>query len=166
MEDLHYTSGDDVDTLVMVELLDEHDADIVARLNDLDLETASALLSQFPLDRAVEIFDRPELARAGDLILELPDEFAGQILKGMSADRAADILRQLDGPDRTILLARVDFETAQSLKLLLAYPEGTAGSIMTTEFVSVPTTYTVGETLKYIREVGHTRETVYAIYVL
>ncbi len=138
MEDIHYASGDDVDTLVMVELLDEHDADIVARLNEFDLETASALLSQFPLDRAVEIFDRPELARAGELILELPDEFAGQILKGMSADRAADILRQLDGPDRTILLARVDFETAQSLKLLLAYPEGTAGSIMTTEFVSVP----------------------------
>jgi magnesium transporter len=166
MEDIHYASGDDVDTLVMLELLDEHDADIVARLNDLDLETASALLSQFPLERAVEIFDRPELARAGELILELPDESAGQILKGMSADRAADILRQLDGPDRTILLARVDFETAQSLKLLLAYPEGTAGSIMTTEFVSVPATYTVGETLKHIREVGHTRETVYAIYVL
>ncbi|HVZ06040.1 magnesium transporter [Hyphomicrobium sp.] len=166
MEDIHYASGEDVDPILLVELLDEHDADIVEQLNQQDIETAAAILSQFPLERAVEIFDRPELARAGDLILDLPDDFAGHILKGMSADRAANVLRQLDGPDRTSLLARVDFETAQSLKLLLAYPEGTAGSIMTTEFVSVPATYTVAETLKHIRDVEHTRETVYAIYVL
>jgi magnesium transporter len=166
MEDIHYMSGDDVNPILLVELLDKHDADIIAQLNEQDLETAAAILSQFPLDRAVEIFDRPELARAGELILELPEDLGGRILKGMSADRAADVLRQLDGPDRTSLLARVDFETAQSLKLLLAYPEGTAGSMMTTEFVSVPSTYTVAETLKHIREVEHTRETVYAIYVL
>jgi magnesium transporter len=166
MKEVHYVSGDDVDPILLVELLDEHDADIVGQLNDQDVETAASILSQFPLERAVDIFDRPELSRAGDIILELPEDLAGRILKGMSADRAANMLRQLDGPDRTDLLARIDFETAQSLKLLLAYPEGTAGSIMTTEFVSVPSTYSVAETLKHIREVQHTRETVYAIYVL
>lgn len=166
MENIRNASGDDVDPIVLVELLEEHDADIVAQLNQQDLETAASILSQLPLDRVVEIFDRPELARAGDLILELPEGLAGQVLKGMSADRAADTLRQLDGPDRTKLLALLDFETAQSLKLLLAYPEGTVGSIMTTEFVSVPSTYTVADTLKLIREVEHTRETVYAIYVI
>ena len=101
MEDIHYMSGEDVDPILLVELLDEHDADIIAQLNERDLETAAAILSQFPLDRAVEIFDRPELARAGELILELPEELGGRVLKGMSADRAADVLRQLDGPDRT-----------------------------------------------------------------
>ena len=166
MENIRNASGDNVDPIVLVELLEEHDADIVAQLNQQDLETAASILSQLPLDRVVEIFDRPELARASDLILEFPEELAGQVLKGMSADRAADMLRQLDGPDRTKLLALLDFETAQSLKLLLAYPEGTVGSIMTTEFVSVPSTYTVADTLKLIREVEHTRETVYAIYVL
>src|SRR6478752_7607586 len=140
MENIRTASGEDVDPIVLVELLEEHDAVIVAQLNELDLETAGSILAELPLDRVVEIFDRPELARAGDLILELPEELAGQVLKGMSADRAADTLRQLDGQDRTKLLALLDFETAQSLKLLLAYPEGTAGSIMTTEFVSVPST--------------------------
>ncbi len=165
MENIRKASGDDVDPIVLVELLEEHDADIVAQLNDEDLETAASILAQLPLDRVVEIFDRPELSRASDLILELPEDFAGRVLTGMSADRAADLLRQLDGQDRTKLLALVDFETAQSLKLLLAYHEGTAGSIMTTEFVSVPSTFTVADTLKLIREVEHTRETVYAIYV-
>lgn len=165
MENIRNASGDDVDPIVLVELLEEHDADIVAQLNEEDLETAASILSQLPLDRVVEIFDRPELSRASDLILELPEDFTGHVLTGMSADRAADLLRQLDGPDRTKLLSLLDFETAQSLKLLLAYQEGTAGSIMTTEFVSVPSTFTVADTLRLIREVEHTRETVYAIYV-
>jgi len=143
-----------------------HIADIVTRINELEPEGAAALLAELPPDRVIEIFDRPELARAGDLMLDLPERISGYILKGMSADRAADTLRSLDGHDRTRLLARVDFETAMSLKLLLAYPEGTAGSLMTTEFVSVPATYTVAQTLAHIRTVEPTRETVYSILVL
>ncbi|MBS0232661.1 MAG: magnesium transporter [Proteobacteria bacterium] len=165
MENIRNASGTDADPIALVELLDEHDADIVAQLNEQDLETAASILAQLPLDRVVEIFDRPELSRASELILELPEDFAGKVLTGMSADRAVDLLRQLDGPEQTKLLALIDFETAQSLKLLLTYHEGTAGSIMTTEFVSVPSTFTVADTLRLIREVEHTRETVYAIYV-
>ena len=165
MEDIRLASGEGADPIALVELLEEHDADIVAQLNEQDVETAASIIAQLPIDRAVEIFDRPELSRAGDIILELPKDLSGRVLKGMSADRAADTLRQLDGEERTELLTHVDFETAQSLKLLLTYPEGTAGSIMTTEFVSVPSTFTVADTLRHIREVEHTRETVYAIYV-
>jgi magnesium transporter len=166
MEDIRNAAAATVDPTLLAELIDQHVADIVARLNEETLGTAVAILTQFPLERAVEVFDRPELGCAGELILELPDDLAGRVLKGMSADRATDTLRQLDGPDRTKLLTRVDFETAQSLKLLLTYPDGTAGSIMTTEFVSVPATYTAGETLRHIREVERDRETVYSIQVL
>ncbi|CAN1723922.1 Magnesium transporter MgtE [Hyphomicrobium sp. 1Nfss2.1] len=141
-------------------------ADIVAHLNEEDVESAAAVIAHLPLERAVDVLDRPELAEGGEILLELPGKLAGRILKGMSADRAADTLRQLDGYDRSKMLAEVDFETAMQLKLLLAYPEGTAGSLMTTEFASVPSTYTVAKTLDYIRAVQKTRETVYAILVL
>ena len=166
MEDIHTATVATVDPILFAEIADEHVADIIARLNELDLETTSSILAHLPIDRTIEIFDRPELHRAGELIHDLPEDLAGRILKGMSADRAADTLHQLDGPDRTKLLARVDFEIAQSLKLLLAYPEGTAGSLMTTEFVSVPSSYTVADTLRHIREVERSRETIYAIHVL
>lgn len=152
--------------VLAVQLAHEHAADIVDRLNREDLGTAALTLAHLPSERTIEVFDSPELARAGELIMELPEDLAGRVLKGMSADRAADTLHELDGADQIRLLTRLDFETAQSLKLLLAYPEGTAGSIMTTEFVSVPDTYTVAETLQHIREVERTRETVYAIHVL
>ncbi|HML43266.1 MAG: magnesium transporter [Hyphomicrobium zavarzinii] len=147
-------------------LRQEHVADSVAQINELGIETAAAQLADLPLDHVIEIFDRPELARAGELMLALPVDMSGAVLKGMSADRATDTLRELDGHDRMKLLTRVDFETAMSLKLLLAYPEGTAGSLMTTEFVSVPDTYTVAQTLAHIRAVESSRETVYAILVL
>ncbi|MFN4177662.1 magnesium transporter MgtE N-terminal domain-containing protein [Phenylobacterium sp.] len=166
MNDARNESVGSVDPILLAQIIDEHVADIIVRLNDEDVETASAVLSHLPLERAIEVFDRPELSRAGELLMSLPEGLAGRILKGMSADRAADTLRQLDGADRTALLTRVDFETAQSLKLLLSYPEGAAGSLMTTEFVSVPSTFTVAQTLQHIREVEHTRETVYAIHVL
>lgn len=166
MQDTHDPRIDVVDPILLAQLADEHAGDVVARLNGLDLDQVAGLLAHLPLDLAIEVFDRPELARAGDLIADLPDALAGRILKGMSADRAADTLRQLEGEDRTRLLARLDFETATALKLLLTYPAGTAGGIMTTEFVSVPATATVAQTLQHIREVERTRETVYAIYVL
>jgi magnesium transporter len=54
----------------------------------------------------------------------------------------------------------------ETLRSLLAYPQNSAGSIMTTEFVSVPANWSVEQTLEHIRRVEHTRETVYAIYVL
>ena len=155
-----------VDLALFVNLFDAHTADIVARINDEDAASAAALLARLPLERAIDVFDRPELTRAGDLLLDLPHERAGEILKGMADDRAADALRDLDGEDRSELLKRVDFDSAWPLKRLLAYREGTAGSLMSTEFVSVPQTYTVAETLRHIREVERTRETVYAIHVL
>jgi magnesium transporter len=155
-----------VDLTLFVDLLDAHAADIVTRLNEEDAETAAAVLAYLPVDRAIDVFDRAELLRAGDLLLEVPETRAGEILSGMADDRAADTLRSLDSEDRTELLRRVDFADAWPLKMLLAYPEGTAGSLMSTEFVSVPASYTVAETLRHIREVESSRETVYAIHVV
>jgi magnesium transporter len=154
------------DALLLAELVGEHVADIVARLNEEELERAADVLALLPFERAVEVFDRPELARVGELLLELPEDLAGHILTGMSADRAAAALRDLDGADRTLLLGRLDFETAAGLKQLLTFAPHTAGSLMTTEFVSVPTGYTVAETLEHLREVESTRETIYVINVL
>lgn len=166
MEDIRTAPEAAVDPALLADVFDAHTADIVARLNKEDTVTAAAVLAHIPVEHAIDVFDRPELDRAGELLLDLPKERAGEILKGMADDRAAAALRDLDSEDRAALLRRVAFDDAWPLKRLLAYREGTAGSIMSTEFVSVPATFTVGETLQYIREVERTRETVYAIHVL
>lgn len=79
---------------------------------------------------------------------------------------AADIVQQLEEPAKTELLAGLDDVSRGAIVGLLAYPENTAGAMMTTEFVSVPGNWTVEQTLQHIRKVERSRETVYAIYVL
>jgi len=84
----------------------------------------------------------------------------------MSADRAADALREIDPGVRAELLTGLDGETRAALERLLAYPEGCVGAMMTTEFVSVPSNWTVAEVLRHVRAVENTRETVYAVFVV
>ncbi|MER9138959.1 magnesium transporter [Mesorhizobium sp. M0830] len=147
-------------------LANDHVADIVEALNREPRETATELLCEVTFERLVEIFDQPELDGASELMEALPRAKAGRLLTAMSVDRAADILRELDEPARSELLGGLAPPLRATLLAILGYPEGSAASIMTTEFVSVPSNWTVGRTLDYIRKVERTRETVYAIYIV
>ena len=147
-------------------LADERAADIVEALNEQTPEAAAGVLQHLSPEKAVEVLDQPGLDYASEIIAELPRERAVPLLAGMSADRVADVFRDLEDPSRSDLLQRLDPETKTSLEALLAYPEDSAGSIMTTEFVSVPANWTIAQVLHHIRMVERTRETVYAIFVL
>jgi magnesium transporter len=147
-------------------LSDERPADVVELLNQHAPTFAAKVLEHFSPERAVDVLDQSGLDNAPEIIEALPRDRAVSLLTGMSGDRAADILRQLEKSKATDLLAQFDAETRTTLQRLLAYPEGSAGSIMTTEFVSVPSTWTIAEVLHHIRMVERTRETVYSIYVL
>ncbi|MFB9979186.1 magnesium transporter [Mesorhizobium kowhaii] len=147
-------------------LANDHVADIVEALNGEPRATATELLCEVTFERLVEIFDQPELDGAPELMEALPRAKAGKLLTAMSVDRAADILRELEEPARSELLGGLAPPLRATLLAILGYPEGSAASIMTTEFVSVPSDWTVGRTLDYIRKVERTRETVYAIYIV
>src|SRR6266852_45173 len=144
-------------------MIEERAPDIVEALNDMPSELAVAVLLHLPPDRAIEVLDQPGLEREPELVTLMPREAAAKLLAGVSADRLADIFRELKEPHCSELL---DPDTRVNIRRLLEYPKDTAGSIMTTEFASVPSTYTVQQTLDYIRHVESSRETVYAIYVL
>jgi magnesium transporter len=142
-------------------------ADIAEALVQLKPEAAAKVLAVLPFDLAVQVFDEPELERHRyEMIAGMDERVIGPLVDAMSADQQADLFRQLSEKDRSRLLKQLDTPTQQALRLLLEYPPETAGGIMTTEFVSMPTTWTVDQALRYIREVGGAKETVYAIYVL
>lgn len=147
-------------------LLGEHVADIVEHLNGFEEDVAAAVVGQLPIERAVEVLDQPELEDAAAIVAALPQERAATLITGMSADRGAAIFRDLEEPVHSQLLAALDPETRGALLKVLAYPHDTAGGIMTTEFVSVPASWTVAQVLQHVRVVERSRETVYAIYVL
>jgi magnesium transporter len=158
---------DRVDPAAMAVVLgDEMPADIAEALNGQLPQVSAAVLQNLPLDTAINVLDTPGLRDAGEIIEAIPRDRVVPMLTGMSADRATDVIRELDEPVRSDLYGRLDPETRASVGKLLNYPEESAGSLMTTEFVSVPATWTVAQTLEHIRRVERSRETVYSIFVL
>ena len=140
--------------------------DIVDVLNTLEAEEATDVVAALPRDKAVEVLDQPALEHGPAIIEGLPRDAAAAILALMSLDRVVDLFHDLDEPVRKELTALLAPEARQSVQELLAYPEDSAGAIMTTEFVSVPSTWSIAEVLHHIRMVERSRETVYAVYVM
>jgi len=141
-------------------------ADAIELINKLDFDEALLVLLQLPVDYTIELFDKPELQRAARFLETMPAERAVAILNGMSADEAADVFQEMEEQTRQRLFVQLQPVTRTELKSLTRYPEYSVGALMTTEFIAVPSTWSVQNTLDYIREVERTRETVYTAYVV
>src|SRR5258708_6488831 len=151
---------------LVANMIEERAPDIVEALKDMPSELAVGVLLHLPPDRAIEVLDQPGLEREPELVTLMPREAAAKLLAGVSADRVADIFRQVKEPHCSELLDLLDRDTRVNIRRLLEYPKDTAGSIMTTEFASVPSTYSARQTPDYILHVNSTREPAYPIYVL
>ena len=141
-------------------------ADIAEFLDTHDPKEAAAIVRHLPPEEAVKALDQPGIDNADEIVALLPRAVAASLLDAVSADRAADLFRVMAEPARSELLARIAPDVRDTVERLLHYPEASAGSIMTTEYVAVPSTWTIGQTLDHIRMVERTRETVYSVYVL
>jgi magnesium transporter len=91
---------------------------------------------------------------------------ATPLIEALSADQQVELFRELSNEARARLIHLLDAPTRDALQLLLRFPPHTAGGIMTTEFLGVPSTWTADQVKNHIREVAAAKETVYAIYVL
>lgn len=141
-------------------------ADIAEALNDLAPVISARVLAAMPFDVAVQVADQPELDGRADIFGELDTDTAAALIEAMSADEQADLFGEMAESERRRLTAALDPATRAALRMLLRYPEHTAGGIMTTELVSVRPTATVQEVLDHLEEVGPSKETIYAIYVV
>jgi magnesium transporter len=141
--------------------------DIAEALRELPPEAAAKVMAALPFELAVQVFDEPELTRHRCAIIQHIDQpHVGPLIEAMSADQQADLFREVPAETRPRLLSGVSDSTRAGLTRLLEYSPNTAGGIMTTEFVSIPSDWTVDQALRLISEVGGRKETVYAIYVV
>jgi magnesium transporter len=142
-------------------------ADIAEALRELPPPAAAKVMASIPFELAVQVFDEPELTGHRCAIIQrIEQRKVGPLIEAMSADQQADLFREVPLDERSRLLATLSEPTRAALKKLLQYPPETAGGIMTTEFVSVPSDWTVDQALRLISEVGGRKETVYAIYIV
>jgi len=141
-------------------------ADLAELLNQLTIVEAATVLSMLSIPRSVELCDQPTMRRRAAILEQLEPERVAEILSGLSADEATDIIQKMGVHQRHRILPKLSGEMQAELKELLQYPVHTAGGIMTTEFVQLDPSMTVGEALKHIRSVAREKESIYACYIL
>ncbi len=141
-------------------------ADIADLVNQLTRQEAAAVMSMLAVPRAVEVFDQPTLNRRSTILGQMDPGRAAQILEGLSSDERAEIVRGMGEVSRRRLLPKLSAEVRAEVERLLQYPPHSAGGIMTTEFVRLEPTWTVGDCLKHVRAVAREKESIYACYVM
>jgi magnesium transporter len=147
-------------------LLELPDPDIADVLNQLSVVEAAHTLKHLPRPLAVQLCDHPELRRRAMILEQFEPEQAAQIIEGLSSDERTYVLRKMSPHECHRLLPKLSNNVRGDAEHLLQYPPGSAGGIMTTEFVSLEPSMTVGSAIEHIRKVAADSESIYACYVL
>ena len=144
---------------------DMNDADIADALEQLEPEARVVLFRALSRDMAAEVFAHliPDTKEA--LVSQLTAPELGSIVDELFLDDAADLAEELPADVVNRILANASPETRRGINQLLQYQEDSAGSIMTTEYISLRPDMNVEESFRHIREVGTDKETLYTCYV-
>ena len=147
--------------------LDElHPADVADILEQLDPQQRANVFKHLDESQATEAISEMEDEYQADFIEDLDDAKAANVLGNMDPDDAVDIVRDLSYEKAEALLRLMGVEDAAEIRRLLGYKDGTAGGMMTTQFVAVPESFTVRETIEVLRELPEEHPTVHYVYVL
>jgi magnesium transporter len=119
-----------------------------------------------PVERQAEIFPYYPLPRQVELVKAADRAHLGPLLEWMAADNRDDLLRELDPEFVEEILPLVAKAERHDIRMLLSCPEGSAGSLMTTEYASLPADITAGEAIARLRMQAPDSESIYYIYVL
>ncbi len=132
----------------------------------LDQELRNRLYTYLSPKETSDFFESMDLTEQKELISEMEPIYAAEMLASMYVDNAVDILNELDKQQIASYLAMMDQDIAAEIKQVLHYEEKTAGSLMTTEFVSIEAHQTVSEAMEILRNEAPTAETIYYIFVI
>ncbi len=153
-------------TRLRQKLSELNDADIAAVMEELEEEEMLKVFRILPKDMAADVFSYLEVENQQTIITSLSDKEAANIIDNLMADDATDLLEEMPANVVKKLLANASPDTRRDINHLLRYPEDSAGSIMTVEYVDLKENLTVAEAIDRIRKVGLDSETINICYVL
>ena len=140
-------------------------SDIAGLFDALEQDRVPLLFRLLPKELAAETFVEMEPEAQQMLIQGFSDSELKEVVDELYLDDAVDLVEEMPANVVRRILAQADPETRQSINELLRYPENSAGSIMTTEYVTLRPNMTVGESILRIRRTGVDKETIYTCYV-
>ncbi len=153
-------------TRLRQKLSELNDADIAVVMEELEEEEILKIFRILPKDMAADVFSYLDVENQQMIITSLTDREAANIINNLMADDATDLLEEMPANVVKKLLANVSPEARRDINHLLRYPEDSAGSIMTVEFVDLKEHLTVTQAIERIRKVGVDSETINICYVL
>ena len=148
------------------EIAEMNPVDIAALIEEFPEEERTKIFRLLPKSLAADVFSYLPIELEQDIIVALSDKEAGHILDNLNADDAADLIDEMPAKVVKKLLANADPETRRDINHLLQYPDDSAGSIMTVEFMDLKEAYTVEQSLRKIRMEGIDKETINTCYIL
>lgn len=143
-----------------------HPSDLAEIIGDLSTNDAASVIRHLDDETAADAFEHLEPEKQQALIEEVGPERAADIIEEMDADDAADVLADLPQEQRSQVLAEMEPGVAEELQELSTYAEGTAGGLMTTDYMWIYPHRTVAATIDKLRELAPETEFIYYLYVL
>ena len=141
-------------------------ADISAILDELDKESVIKVFRILSKEKAGMTFSYMESDMREKLIQDLTDAELKNVMDELFMDDTVDLIEEMPSNVVPKILKAIPKEDRKIINELLKYPDDSAGSIMTTEFIDLKENMTVEEALKRIRKIGIDSETIYTCYVL
>ena len=158
LEDKKYATLRDI-------LVTMNPSDIAALFTDLEEKQIPLMFRLLPKEQAAETFVEMEPDAQELLIRGFSDNELKEVLDELYVDDAADLVEEMPANVVKRILKNADPEMRSSINQILRYPDNSAGSIMTTEYVSLRPNMTVEEAILRIRRQGIDKETIYTCYV-
>ena len=153
-------------TMLRQTISEMNTVDIAAAMGEMEDEDSLKMFRILPKDMAADVFADLELDDQQYIIRSLSDREASNIIDNLMADDATDLLEEMPASVVKRILANASPETRADINHLLRYPEDSAGSIMTVEYVDLREDMTVTDAIDRIREKGVDSETINICYVV
>ncbi len=140
-------------------------ADIGAIFEELETRDIPLVFRILPKELAAEVFVELESDRQQLLIEAFSDKELREVMDELFMDDTVDIIDEMPASVAKRILRQTDANTRRMINQLLAYPDDSAGSIMTTEYIDLKKGMTVDAAFDRIRKIGFDTETIYSCYV-
>ncbi len=143
-----------------------NEVDIATFMEELDSEKTVLVFRMLPKELATDVFAFLETDQQEDIINGITDKELSHIIEDLYVDDAVDMLEELPASVVKRVLKNATVDTRNLINEFLKYPENSAGSIMTAEYIGLKRAMTVREAFGYIRTHGIDKETIYTCYVM
>lgn len=147
-------------------LVEMNPTDIAMILEEAEEKDLPVVFRILPKEQAAEVFSYFETDMQQFLIEKLSDTELKEVFDELFLDDTVDILEEMPANVTKRILRQTTVEKRKMINQLLAYPEDSAGSIMTTEYIDLKKTMTVDEAIERIRKIGQDTETIETCYVI